>query len=88
MPRYFFHFHNDIDTFDEEGLELANDAAARTQAIAEARAIAADSVRHGSLDLNHRIEVVTADGGGVQVVRFGDALRLKPLAVALAAVPR
>jgi len=74
MPRYFFHVHNDLDTFDDEGLELADDGAARRSAVDAARAIAADSVRDGSLNLNHTIEIVGADGRLVEVMRFGAAV--------------
>ena len=39
MPRFFFHFYNDILTEDEEGVELPDVEAARERAIEEARAI-------------------------------------------------
>ena len=76
MPRYFFHLHNDLETRDEEGLELPDLAAARDVADHEARAMAAQSVANGQLDLNHSIEVTDESGATVLVVRFGEAVEI------------
>ena len=76
MPRYFFHLHNDIETRDEEGVELADLAAARGLAEREARSIAAHSVTGGTLDLAHSIEVTDAGGTTVLRVRFGDVIEI------------
>ena len=78
MPRYFFHVHNDLETIDDEGLEFTDDQAARSHAIEESRAMAADSVRDGKLTLSHSIRVVRSDGAPVDVVRFGEAVRVRP----------
>jgi hypothetical protein len=79
MPRYFFHLYNDTVTLDNEGVELASDAEAEQRALAEARALAADSVREGgSLTLTHRIEVANAGGEKVAAVTFGDAVDIRP----------
>lgn len=57
MPRYCFHVFNDEQTVDEEGVELADQAAAMALAAAEARNLAAESVKiHSHLILRHRIE--------------------------------
>ena len=74
--RYFFHLHNDIQTQDEEGLELPDLAAARLHAEQAAREMAAESVRQGHLNLSHCIEVVSADETERLIVRFGDAIRI------------
>lgn len=76
MPRYFFHLHNHIETPDEEGVALADLAAARDLAEREARSMAAQSVAHGKLDLHHSIEVTDAAGTTVLRVRFGDVIEI------------
>jgi hypothetical protein len=57
MPRYYFHLFNDVTSIDEEGVELPNDAVALQRGADNARHMAADSVLHGHLILDHRIEV-------------------------------
>ena len=76
MPRYFFHLHNDIETRDEEGIELPDLAAARGVAEHEARAIAAEAVANGRLCLHHSIEVTDESGASVLTVRFGEAVEI------------
>jgi hypothetical protein len=77
MPRYFFNLFDDIDTVDEEGLELPDREAAEATGLASARAIAAEQVSRGRLTLSHRIEI--ADGGGavLKTIRFDDAIRVE-----------
>ncbi len=78
-PRHFFHVFNDEETVDEEGVELADQEAAMALAAAEARNLAADSVKiHSHLILRHRIEVADAEGRTIGQVRFGDAIRIEP----------
>jgi hypothetical protein len=76
MGRYFFHLFNDLDVPDLEGRELPDDAAARAAAIAEAREMVAESVRKGSLNLSHRIEVENRFRQPVLTVRYGDAVKV------------
>ncbi len=76
MGRYFFHLFNDLDVPDLEGRELPNDAAAREVAIAEAREMIAESVRNGSLNLSHRIDVENRFRQPVVTVRYRDAFKL------------
>ena len=78
MPRYFFHLHNDLETRDEEGLELADLASAEAVARREARACAAQNVMQGHLALAHAIEVTDEAGTRVLLVRFGDVIELAP----------
>ena len=49
MPRYFFHLHNDLDVRDEEGRELPDIESALRAAGEDARTMAAESVRMGTL---------------------------------------
>lgn len=77
MARYFFHVFNDEITLDEEGAELADLDAARAYAVESARALAADSVRHGHLNLDHRIEIVDAADARRMTVTFREAFTLQ-----------
>ena len=76
MPRYFFHLHNDLETRDEEGIELPDLAAARQVAVHEVRAVAAQNVTHGQLVLSHSIEVCDEAGATVLTVCFGEAVEI------------
>ena len=75
--RYFFHLHNNIVASDEEGVELASEAEARDHAEAEARTMAAESVKGGSLDLSHYIRVSNEAQDTLFVVKFGDIVRIE-----------
>jgi len=78
MTRYFFDLHNDEDTLDEEGQELADDGAARDRARQEALIQAGESVRlHGHLVLHHRIVVRREHEGEAFAVRFGDVVDVR-----------
>ena len=55
--RFYFHLHNDVHTVDEEGREMPDAGTAFAEARDEARAMAAESVRLGSLDLSHHVAV-------------------------------
>jgi hypothetical protein len=77
MPRYFFHLHNDEDTLDEEGRELPDIDAARREARADARHMAAESVSStGRLDRSHFVAVTRADGKLLFRVTFGEAVAI------------
>ncbi|HYJ30590.1 MAG TPA: hypothetical protein VEW25_09650 [Allosphingosinicella sp.] len=77
MPRYFFHLRNDVSTDDEEGLEVPDLVGARDYAIFNARAIAAENVHKGHLDLSHRIEIGDETGAIVDTVTFRDAVSVE-----------
>ena len=77
MPRYFFHIHDGVVTPDEEGVELADEAAARVAAIACIRGLLGDQVRAGRLCLHHRLEIADAAGTSLFCMRFGDAVRVE-----------
>ena len=77
MPRYFFHLFNDIDARDHEGLELADVEAAIEQGRINARAMAAQAVCDGKLNLNHRVVVQDETGSIVQTIRFRDVVEVQ-----------
>ena len=77
MPLYYFNLYNDEVTMDEEGVELADAAAARDHALIEARAMAADSVLHGHLTTSHRIDYTDEERRAVGSVRFDEAVEIR-----------
>jgi hypothetical protein len=77
MPLYFFNLFNDDVTMDNEGVELADAAAARVHALGEARAMAADSVLQGHFTGSHRIDFVDEDRKAVGTVRFDEAVEIR-----------
>lgn len=79
MPRYFFHLHNDDDIIDDEGVELADLAAAAVRGRANAVVMAAASItEHQRLFGEHRIDVADHAGEVVFSVRFRDVIEIKP----------
>lgn len=81
MPQYFFNIHSDgRQSRDPEGQCLPDIDAAREEAVAGARQIAADRVRSGEvLDLGARVEITDASGTSVLTVPFSEALVIKSL---------
>jgi hypothetical protein len=77
VPRYFFHVYDDIIAHDDEGAELPNVAAARLRALAGARDMIAEQVRHGYFVLSHWIDVVDEEGSAVLTLAFRDAVDIK-----------
>jgi hypothetical protein len=73
MPRYHFNVYDSIVATDEEGIVLVNLEAAKREAVRSARALAAEQVIQGRLNLDHRIEVVEARTV-VWSVSFRDAI--------------
>lgn len=71
--RYFFHLHDDIVAMDEEGLELADDEAARRHAMDGARDMVCSQVKMGHLNLDHWIEIVDDRGRPVDRMAFRQA---------------
>ncbi len=76
MALYFFHIFNHMTVIDEEGQELADVDAARATAIMAARDLASHSIKEGSLNLNHRIEVTTAENVRVLSLTFREAFQV------------
>ena len=77
MPRFFFHVYDDSVVRDEEGLELADGEAARRTAIVGLRAIVADEVKKGALDLSRRIEVEDESGAVVAAMTVADVVQFR-----------
>ena len=78
MPRYFFHLHNDIDSLDEEGVELPGLEAARAMARRSVQFAAAESVKdEGHLVLDHHIDIADESGAIVETVRFRDVVTVQ-----------
>jgi hypothetical protein len=77
MERYFFHICNGNGfTEDEEGLELADEEAARREAYRGARDVMAADVQRGELDLSSFIEVENHNHELLFTLMFQDALDL------------
>ena len=73
----FFHLHDEVVTQDEEGCELSDLDAARTSAVHDARSLMAAQVLDGWLGLDHWIEITDADGKGLAVVAFNEAIEIQ-----------
>ncbi|MET0179902.1 MAG: hypothetical protein ABW194_05395 [Novosphingobium sp.] len=78
MRLYFFNLYDEFETFDEEGVWLANAEEAIDRAFQEARALAAAAVLGGHLTCHHRIEIVDENRNVIDTVRFDDAVRISP----------
>lgn len=75
MTRFYFNLHEcGHSTLDNEGVLLADAAAARKKAVAEARAIMSAEVSEGRLCLSCKIEVLGDDGALAVNVQFVEAL--------------
>ena len=73
--RYFMHICNGNGFVeDEEGIELPDDEAARSKAIAAARDVMAADLRDGQLDLTSFIEVEDEAHNLLFSITFGDAI--------------
>lgn len=77
MPVFYFHIHDGLDVIDEEGIDMADAAAARAAALAGARGIMSEEVKTGHLDLRHSIDVEDEDGGTVLTLPFSDAVEIE-----------
>jgi hypothetical protein len=77
MTLFFFHLHEcGSATIDEEGIELADPAAARHHAEEAARGIMGAEVAGGELSLSCHIDIENSDSGERTMVRFRDALHI------------
>jgi len=77
MPRYYFHVYDDDTALDDEGLDLPDLEAARREALAGARSLAAEQVIMGKLTLHHRIEVEDEARRPVLTLPFGSAFQVQ-----------
>jgi hypothetical protein len=77
MPRYFFELRGgEIETEDEDGLQLPDDAAAREKGVTFARDLLAAAVLEGRLALNERIVIRDDTGRFVESLSFGQSVGL------------
>jgi hypothetical protein len=77
VPRFHLHVHDRSGLVrDVEGQDLPGLDAARAQAMRSARAIMAEDVRQGCLDLRGRVEVAGSDGAVLLTLRFGEAIEI------------
>lgn len=78
MPVYYLHICNGAGFVeDEEGQALADDEAARAEAIAAARDIMAAELRNGELDLGSFIEVENSERKLLFTITFADAVTIR-----------
>jgi hypothetical protein len=77
VPKFYFHVHDDLATFDEDGVELPDFEAVRRVAIKGARELACEQLRRGKVTLGHRIEVTDEDQRPVLTVSFGQAFEIE-----------
>lgn len=77
MPRYFFHVYDDLDLRDQDGIDLADAAAACAAALAGAREMMCAQLMKGRLSLYHRIEVEDEGGTAILTLPFGEAVRIE-----------
>ena len=77
MPRYFFDICDDIVSTDEDGLDLADEDAARAEALRGARDLICEQVRNGRINLGHRIEVLDEARRPVLTLTFGAAVEIE-----------
>lgn len=70
-------FFDDLDSQDEEGIELASIEDARTCAVRCIRVVASGRLSAGHLDLEHCTEVNDEAGRELLRKRFGDAIRVR-----------
>jgi hypothetical protein len=76
MLRLHFHLHNGVDKLlDERGSDMPLETVVR-RALIEARAIIADDVLSGLINLAQRIDVEDADGNVIHSIAFVDAVQI------------
>jgi hypothetical protein len=78
MPRYYLHICNGTGFVeDEEGRELADESAARAEAILAARDVMSADLRRGELDLTSFIEVEDESRKLLFTLTFDQAIEIR-----------
>ena len=77
MRKFYFHLFNDEDVWDQEGVELPDDAEAIRRGTTAAREMAAQGVRDGRLVLGHRIVVCAEDNRSIATIHFRDVVEIQ-----------
>jgi hypothetical protein len=76
MPRYYFDIRDgDKLVEDAEGIELSDVAAAREEAVAAARELLAEHLRHGELPETKQFEIRNEAGELIETVPFRTVFR-------------
>jgi hypothetical protein len=79
MPRFHLHIYDRAGSArDEEGLELTDLDEARASAVDGIRSLASQEVRVGLLDLEGRVEIADEGGTVLGIVRFPEAVEIRP----------
>jgi hypothetical protein len=77
MIRYHFNLHEGNGTVeDEEGRELADLDAVRSEALKGVRSIVAEEATQSVIDLRGRLEVLDSQGRLVLVIGFREAVEI------------
>lgn len=77
MPRYFFQVRNGQRlTPDDEGIDLQDEAAARSMAMDSIRSIVAEDARKGLIDLDGYIDVKNGGAETLTRIAFPEAFTL------------
>ena len=77
MPRYFFNVYDDVVAIDDEGVELPSLEAAKLQALAGARELIGEQVKHGYVERSHWIDICDEQGSTLHTLRFSDAIEIR-----------
>lgn len=78
MARFYMHVCNGTGFVeDQEGVELADEAVARSKAVEAARDVMASDLRMGELDLSSFIEVEDEEHRYLFTLTFADAVAIK-----------
>jgi hypothetical protein len=78
VPRFHINVFNNVDAYDEEGIDLVSLEMAKAEALAGARELVADHIREGRpIHKRHRIEITNAVGQPVDAVYFGDVIDVR-----------
>jgi hypothetical protein len=77
VPRYYFHLHNDIEAWDEEGRELPDLDSATAEGMRAARDLVAEGARQGRITLSHWIEIGDDQGARLAAISFGEAVEIQ-----------
>jgi hypothetical protein len=77
VPHYYFDLWDEAGLIrDDEGQELADEAAGRREAVRSARSIMCEEILNGRMDLRARIEVRGSDGP-LFALWFGEAVDVR-----------
>ena len=77
MPHYHLNLFNDVDSWDDEGTDYEDLAAAKAAAIRAGRAMIADHINEGqAIHLSHRIEIADDAEKVLAVIPFREMVTI------------